>query len=274
VSLDCRALGADELGRVWQRLLEQHRPGAAGAKPGTVYLGEVECLPREIQERLVAAYSAGDPQDRPRLRLICAANRSPEAAVREQRLRADFLALIGPLTIVAPPLRERGDDLPLLAQHFLEEQNREGPRQVSGFDEAVWPLFRRYAWPGNLDELRSVVREARERAGDSLIRVHDLPFRFRDALNAQLLPPAPAPPALPLDALLARVESRLIELALARAKQNRSQAAQILGVPRAKLLRRIEQLGLANGPSEAPPPESVVELTDELLKEEPPEARG
>ncbi|MGQ0633289.1 MAG: sigma 54-interacting transcriptional regulator [Planctomycetaceae bacterium] len=268
VPLDCRALGAEELDRMWQRLLEQHRSGGGTTGlAGTVYLADVEHFPREVQERLVREFSSGEPQDRVRLRLICSKECAPEGAAREERLRADFLALVSPLTITVPPLRERSDDLPLLAQHFLEELNREGPRQAAGFDDAIWPLFRRYAWPGNLDELLAIVREARERSTEPIIRVHDLPFRFRDALNAQSLPSPAAPPPVPLDALLARVESRLIDLALARAKQNRSQAAQILGVPRARLLRRIEQLGRSDDPS-AQPSKSVVELTDELLKDD------
>jgi len=78
----------------------------------------------------------------------------------DERLRADFFALISPLAIALPALSRRPEDLPPLAQHFLEELNRRSRKQVGGFDEQVWPLLTRYAWPGNLDELAAVVRAA------------------------------------------------------------------------------------------------------------------
>ncbi|HTI51606.1 MAG TPA: sigma 54-interacting transcriptional regulator [Planctomycetaceae bacterium] len=272
VPLDCRRLGADELQRVWARLLEVHRPasvGASGPQPGTVYLSDVECVPRDLQERLVKEFASTGRQSPP-LRLFSATTRNLRDAVADQSVRADFLALISPLAISVPPLRERGTDLPLLAQHFLEEVNRQESKQLSGFDEAVWPLLLRYRWPGNLDELLVVIREAHDQAADSLIRPADLPFRFRTALEAQESPPPAALPPLPLDALLTKVETRLIVLALERCRNNRSKAAEMLGIHRARLLRRIEQLGLGDGgpsPEESAP--SLDELSANLLQDEP-----
>src|SRR5205814_1542405 len=169
----------------------------------------------------------------------------------DERLRADFYALISPLAIELPPLSRRPEDLPPLAQHFLEELNRQEPKQVGGFDEQVWPLFSRYAWPGNLDELAAVVREAHVQAAETLVRPHDLPFRFRDGLAAQELSPTPEPPPLLLDPLLTKLETRLITLALERSKNNKSKAADLLGINRARLLRRIEQLQIGSGAIDA-----------------------
>lgn len=275
IPLDCRRLGPDELQRVWQRVFEppvQRGTTADDQPPGTLYLADVDFLPADMQKSLVAQCAKIESQPAGRaFRLIASIAGSIQAAVHERRLHADVLWRLSTLTIEAPPLRERGDDLRLLAQHFLEETNRLEPSQAAGFDEAVWPLFRRYEWPGNLDELLAVVGEARRRSTAALIRVDDLPFRFRNALEAQLLPPLPPPPALELDRLLERVERRLIELALARAKHNKSKAAQILAVARGRLLRRIEQLGLENGqPAETLPP-SLVELSAELLEDETPD---
>lgn len=271
VPLDCGRLGSAELERVWSRLVEgeSFSQTAGGQAPGTVYLADCEHLPREMQQRLVLMFGGEDPVKRPALRLIASTSTDLAAAVREERLRPDFLALVSTLTIALPPLRERGDDLQLLAQHFLEEANRPETDQMSGFEEAVWPLFRRYHWPGNLDELLAVVREIRAQAKETTIRAAELPFRFRNALEAQLLPPPAAQLPLSLDKALSRVETRLIELALARAKGNKSKAAEILGVARARLLRRIAQLGLENGQPTEPVSPSMAELTDELLKESP-----
>jgi DNA-binding NtrC family response regulator len=113
---------------------------------------------------------------------------------------------------------------------------------VGGFDDEVWPLLTRYEWPLNLDELAAVVFEARQHAVETLIRPCDLPFRFRTALAAQELPAPPEPPPMLLDPLLAKVETRLITLALERSRNNKSKAAELLGINRARLLRRIEQL--------------------------------
>jgi DNA-binding NtrC family response regulator len=269
VPLDCRRLGPDELHRVWNRILESSQT-ASGSKPsassipGSVFLADVEFLPRDLQERLVNFCSEPGP-----LRLLASTTRSLPELVSGEQVRPDFYAMISPLTIELPALASRTDDLPLLAQHFLEELNRQESRQIGGFDEQVWPLVARYEWPGNLDELAAVVREAHAHATGTVVRPEDLPHRFRTALAAQELPPPVEPPPMLLDPLLAKVETRLISLALQRSRNNKSRAAELLGINRARLLRRIEQLRIgsdqqvADDASEAPVEEADV-LDDKL----------
>ncbi len=252
VPLDCRRLGANELTRVWDRLLESHASdpesgASASPLPGTVFLADVEFLPRDLQERLVGVFSKPGP-----LRLLAATTLSVAEIVSSEKIRPDFYALISLLAIELPSLAQRLDDLPVLAQHFLEELNRQGEKQVAGFDDAVWPVLTRYAWPGNLDELAIVVMEAHLHAADTLIRPHDLPYRFSNALAAQELPPPPEPPPLLLDPLLTKVETQLIGLALQRSRNNKSKAAELLGINRARLLRRIEQLHIGSESSGLP----------------------
>ncbi len=233
---------------------------SASPLPGTVFLTDVEFLPRDFQERLVGVFSKPGP-----LRLFAATTLPLSEIVAGEKIRPDFYALISPLAIELPSLAQRLEDLPVLAQHFLEELNRQGPRQVAGFDEAIWPLFTRYGWPGNLDELAIVVMEAHLHAADTLIRPHDLPFRFSgNALAAQELPPPPEPAPLLLDPLLTKVETQLIGLALKRSRNNKSKAAELLGINRARLLRRIEQLQIG---SDSPGVPAVAEEEDELLLE-------
>ena len=246
IPLDCHRLGPDELHRVWNRIVESHHaePGSkavAGPLPGTVFLSEVEFLPRNLQEQLVRFFSQPGP-----LRLLASTCLPADKLASGEIIRPDFYALISPLSIELPPLAQRLDDLPLLAQHFLEELNRQESRQVGGFDDQVWPLLARYAWPGNLDELAAVVGESRSHAADSLIYPADLPFRFHTALAAQELPPPLEPPPMLLDPLLVKVETRLITLALERSRNNKSRAAELLGINRARLLRRIEQLHIGS----------------------------
>lgn len=242
VPLDCRRLGADELHRVWNRILEAHHVepgGRAGAAPhpATIFMSDVEFLPRDLQERLVGVFAQPVA-----LRLLASTTLAPAELSVAESMRADFWALISPLTIELPALSRRVDDQRLLAQHFLEELNRQDSKQVGGFDEQVWQLLARYDWPGNLDELAVVVRDAHRQTADSLIRPGDLPFRFRNNLAAQETPPPLQPPPLLLDPSLTKVETRLITLALERSRNNKSKAAELLGINRARLLRRIEQL--------------------------------
>jgi DNA-binding NtrC family response regulator len=262
VPLDCRRLAADELERVLTRLIESARPATGGLaggspQPGSVFLADVECLPRDLQERLVLIYSNADKP--PAVRLLAATCLALSTFVADPRLRTDFQAFISPMPIEVPSLSQRPDDLPLLAQHFLEEHNRDEQKQVGGFADDVWPLLARYEWPGNLDELVAVVFEARQHAVEALIRPHDLPFRFRTALAAQELPAPPDPPPMLLDPLLTKVETRLITLALSRSRNNKSKAAELLGINRARLLRRIEQLQIGQTNAET--------ITDEAAED-------
>jgi DNA-binding NtrC family response regulator len=275
VPLDCRRLGADELQRVLNRILDtQHgEPGArfsASQQPATVFLADVEFLPRDLQERLVGALASAVT-----LRLLASTTQPPPELIASEQLRADFYALVSPLTIELPPLSQRIDDQRLIAQHFLEELNRQDAKQVGGFDDQVWPLLARYDWPGNLDELAAVVREAHRQSSETLIRPHDLPFRFRNNLTAQAAPPPLQPPPLLLDPLLTRVETRLITLALERSRNNKSKAAELLGINRARLLRRIDQLQIGQAPSDLSTDDEPETPPDDLeLPDDPSENKG
>jgi DNA-binding NtrC family response regulator len=247
VPLDCAKLDSSELERVLGRLIEVQISGVAPGvrpQPATVYLASIERLPRDLQEKLVAALKVTHKGERSGLRILSSGPRSFTDAVAGGTLRDDLESLLGTLTIHLPPLRDRQADLQLLAQHFLGEQNRQHEKQLSGFAPDIWPSFQRHAWPGNLDELQRVIQEAHAVAADKQLKLSDLPFRFRTALEAQDSPPPLTPSHVPLDEMLLRVETNAIQLALERGKFNKSKAAEILGINRARLYRRMEQLGI------------------------------
>jgi DNA-binding NtrC family response regulator len=247
VPLDCARLDPSELERVLGRLIEVQLSGVAPGirpQPATVYLGGAERLPRDLQEKLVTALKRPHKGHQSSLRILSSGMRNFTAAVAAGTLREDLESFLGTLTIQVPPLREREADLQLLAQHFLGEQNRQCDKQISGFLPEVWPSLQRHNWPGNLDELQLVVQEAHLVASDKQIKLADLPFRFRTALEAQDSPPPLSIQPLPLDEMLLRVETNAIQLALERGKFNKSKAAEILGINRARLYRRMEQLGI------------------------------
>jgi DNA-binding NtrC family response regulator len=257
VPLECGRTPAEELRRVLTRLLERHEAPSMAARspmPGTVYLDEVDRLPRDLQEQIVVS-SMLPVAERPRLRFMGATSLAPDSLVDDERLRSDFCDLLSPLVLAIPPLRERHDDIIPLAQHFLEDLNRGREQQVSGFRPEVIEQFAEYRWPGNLDELSRVIREAREKCvqeGVAWIDANHLPFRFRTGLGAQRTP-APREPFGPirLDEVLADCEKELLQRALRETRHNLSRAAELLGINRPRLYRRLEQLGLPTGDASA-----------------------
>lgn len=263
VPLECGRTPAEELRRVLTRLLERHEAPSMAARspmPGTVYLDEVDRLPRDLQEQIVASWLL-PVAERPRLRFMGATSVEPGCLVDDDRLRSDFHDLLSPLVLEVPPLRERQEDILLLAQHFLEDLNRGRELQVSGFRPAVAEHFAEYRWPGNLDELSRVVREARDKCieeGSTWIDSNHLPFRFRTGLGAQRTP-APREPFGPirLDDVLADCEKELLQRALRETRHNLSRAADLLGINRPRLYRRLEQLGLPTGDPSAKAPLSA-----------------
>ena len=220
--------------------------------PRTLFLVDVAQLSRDVQERLVTAYREAEKgtKGQPHLPRLMSSSVEPlSEAVAEERLLSELYFLLTPLVIEVPSLRQRMDDLEPLAQAFLESLNRGVSRQVAGFADSVWPQLREYQWPGNLDELLLVVREARENSSGPVIDAKDLPLRLRAGLDAQSIGPmrrdlsdAPIPQ---LESHMLAVERDLITRALTQAKQNKTQAAKLLGIPRTVLYRRMEAVGLS-----------------------------
>jgi DNA-binding NtrC family response regulator len=252
IPLDCQSLSPLELGQTLKRLLfpsaEDTFPSAAALQPGSLYLAHVESLPRDGQ-KIVADAFRKDRGRGPDLRLMAATTLDPSSLADEEQLRQDLFHLLTPLCIAVPPLRYRMDDLRFLAQYLLEELNRGEARQFNGFGDDVWDKFAEYNWPGNVGELLAVIREARALCNEPLIRVKDLPFRFRTGLDAQSVGPARRPPVAPLEPLLAQTEREQIERALAQSRHNKSRAAQLLGMTRPRLYRRMEILGIRDEPA-------------------------
>jgi DNA-binding NtrC family response regulator len=252
IPLDCQSLSALELGQTLKRLLfpssEDELPPGLAPQPGTLYLASVEALPRDAQTTVANAFRKENGRGRD-LRLMASTILDPQSLVGDDRLRQDFFHLLTPLCIAVPPLRYRMDDLRFLAQYLLEDLNRGESRQFNGFGDDVWEKFAEYNWPGNVGELLAVIREARALCNEPLIRAKDLPFRFRTGLDAQSVGPAWRPPVARLEPHLEQTEREQIERALAESRHNKSRAAQLLGITRPKLYRRMEILGIRDEPA-------------------------
>jgi len=222
-----------------------HRGRFEQAEGGTLFLDELgdmslatqAALLRVLEERVVRRIG-GSTDIRVNVRIVAATHRDLEAEVAAGRFREDlyYRLVVYPMTL--PPLRERKDDLPLLASHFLRRYREDVGRDVTRISPVAMEALSRHAWPGNLRELGNVVYRAMLSCDGDEIGVAHLP----PALQALVLPalPALAPPARNGAVLpLREVEQRAIDAALVAAGGNVGEAARMLGVGRATLYRRV-----------------------------------
>lgn len=244
VVIDCAALPPEVLDRELFGSPRARSEGPPRLKldQGSLVLRDILELPSDLQARLGEAFTNPDS---PQVRVLALTSSDPEAALREDRLRPDLFYALSTLVIRLLPLQDRLEELPVLAQHFLDRSNRRtGLRRLGFRPEAIETLVQ-YDWPGNLTELARVVDFAHQRADSETIGLEHLPPEIQGHLGSAYLPPAIAQEQFPLDAMLERLERRLIERALRSARGNKSLAAKMLHISRTRLHRRVQELGLA-----------------------------
>lgn len=246
VPVECAKLPSYELKQVCKRLFESVREvdtkdaTTVGLLPGTVFLEDVHDFKRDMQELFVEQFR--DETISHQIRLTVSTDRPLSKLLEDEILLEEFYYLMSSLTIELPPLKDRFDDLDLLAQAFVENNNADREKQIGGCSERVLKAFREYQWPGNLDELADVIAECVESCEGSTVEMTDLPFRLKSGLDAQTVEPHRDSKFEKLEPLLSRIEKDHLQQALDRVKYNKSKAAELLGMTRAKLYRRMEQL--------------------------------
>jgi DNA-binding NtrC family response regulator len=210
------------------------------ANDGTLFLDEIANVPLKQQATLLRVLETGEVQRvgssktrKVNVRVISATNADPQAEVAAGRFREDLLYRLNTVEIHLPPLRERREDIPLLAQHFLERQAKRYRKPKAGFSEDASQALLDHPWPGNIRELRHAVERAVLLAMDDHVRAHDL----------GLVTPPEGSGRID-DLTLDEVEKTLIEKALQRHEGNVSQAADALGLSRSALYRRLQRHGL------------------------------
>lgn len=217
---------------------------------GTAFFDEIGELPATLQAKLLRVVQeqtftpvGKNTSEQVDTRFICATNRDLELEVNSGRFRRDLFYRLGVIHIELPPLRGRGNDITLLAQHFLQAL-RPGGSRVQGFSDDAVACFQRYAWPGNIRELRNVVERALALARTDQIETSDLPAALQPkALDEQKFT-AGAASASRYEALDDAEHGYLISL-LKKHHGNVSQAARQAGMSRQGMHKLLKKHGIA-----------------------------
>jgi DNA-binding NtrC family response regulator len=228
------------------------RPGRFElAHKGAIFLDEIGSLPLDCQTKLLRVLEmgtvrrVGDVKDRTvDVRVIAATNENLEVALKEQRFREDLFYRLNVLRTDLPPMRDRGEDIEILAQHFLGEFSEECGRAIEGFAPAVLAAFRAYRWPGNVRELKNVVERMVIMCDDDVLGPDLLPPELRGADGELALPEISAAARSGDLRSLEEVEKRYILDVLDRTGGNKKKAAEILGVDRSTLYAKLKRYGV------------------------------
>ncbi len=228
------------------------------ADKGTIFFDEIGEMPLSLQVKLLRAlqerecYPLGSNEPISfDVRVLCATNRNLEAEVKAGRFREELLYRINVITITLPPLRERKDDIPLLANHFLLKVEKSLGRTGMRFSKGAMRALINYQWRGNVRELENTVERAAILAETDVIHSHDLPDKLRLSTAA---PPAEADDA---NFTLEDLEREHIRRVLAKVDGNKERAAQILGIHLSTLYRKMQRYRLEAAPADGPPAEAA-----------------
>jgi DNA-binding NtrC family response regulator len=239
------------------------------AHGGTLFLDEIGDLPVDMQVKLLRVLEqrefmrvGGTETIKVDIRLIAATNQDLEAAVEQGRFRSDLYYRLKVVTLRIPPLRERREDIPLLAEHFLETLGRENGRVGMRFSPEAMRALVAHRWEGNVRELKNLVESLIVLSTEDEIRLQDLPEPYRSAAaEADSAPAGPVetfPSAaarepfleIPEGATMEEIERQAILNALKRTGGNRTQAAEMLAIGLRTLQRKLKEYRLAGKVSE------------------------
>jgi two-component system response regulator AtoC len=221
------------------------------ASGGTLFLDEIGELPlsfqvkllRVLQEKQIERLGSHRPINVD-VRVVSASLRPLEEEITTGRFREDLFFRINTVTIHLPPLRERREDIPILAQAFLEEFSRERGKTIEGFSDEVLEAFDAHPWPGNVRELRNVVERAALFCKRSKITLDELAASVRTAAATPRRESAQS--AASLHDAVERAEIEAIKSSLAATEGRRGDAAKLLGISRKTLWEKCKQYGITD----------------------------
>jgi DNA-binding NtrC family response regulator len=209
-------------------------------------------LLRVLQEKTFERVGSSEPV-KVDVRVIAATHQDLERLIKEGRFRDDLFYRLNVLPVRVPPLRERAEDVPELATHFLAVYARRTGKAVSALDDDALALLKAYEWPGNVRQLENVIERAVVIADGPVLTPAELPPELFDAAGGPaeddgadgFFPEALAGTAADFRAERGRREREHLVRALAAAEGNKAEAARALGIARSTLLSRLKRLGLS-----------------------------
>ena len=222
------------------------------AEGGTLFLDEITEMSPETQSKLLRAIqerairAVGSTRELPiDVRIIASTNRDPREAVSHGHLRQDLYYRLQAVTMTAPALRERREDIPLLVEHFIAMFNRSLGRTIAGIEKGALDALREHSWPGNVRELSNAIEGAFTFGTGDLITLEDLPSVIRDSrVEVGAILPQRAEAGDGGVSTLADSEREMIAIALKNAAGNKALAAKRLQISRKKLYAKIAKYGI------------------------------
>ncbi len=219
------------------------------ADGGTVFLDEVGDMPPVLQAKLLHFLEnrkfrrvGGVEEVTVEVRVIAATNRDIEKAIAEGSFREDLMYRLNVVPVYLPALRDRGDDVKLLAQHFVNRYSREFKKQITGISKEAYGKMKNYTWPGNVRELRNVIERAILLCKAPILVADDIVLGRAGELGAEEAISGLNLPANGLD--FQQLEHQLLRQALTRVNGNQTKAAQLLHLSRDTFRYRLEKHGL------------------------------
>jgi DNA-binding NtrC family response regulator len=213
------------------------------ADTGTIFLDEISEIPPATQVKLLRVLQEGEFERvggtqtlKTDVRVIAATNEDMEAAVAEGRFRKDLYYRLNVIHLTIPPLRERQEDIPLLALHFLDKFCIENNRATMGIDPEAMAALKSHYWPGNIRELQNVVERAVALCQGNMVELADLPDEVRQ------YSPEDDQITLPVGASMEEIERRAIIQTLKKTGGDKELTARLLGIGLATLYRRLKEM--------------------------------
>lgn len=213
------------------------------ANTGTIFLDEIGEINQNVQIKILRVLQdkrfervGGEETLEVDVRVIAATNRNLEEEIAQGRFREDLFYRLNVVHIQVPPLRDRKDDIPLMLNAFLDEFNRENNKSITGFDARSRSALYKYDWPGNIRQLRNCVESAVVMCSGNEITLEDLPPTVRGAAESNVI-------QVPVGITMAEAEKIIIQQNLASNQGNKTKTADILGIGRKTLHRKLEEYG-------------------------------
>jgi DNA-binding NtrC family response regulator len=214
------------------------------ANEGTFFLDEIGDMPLMLQSKLLKVIETGevlplgDTKSRMiDVRIISATNKDIEACIKRKEFREDLYYRLDVIGIEIPPLRERTDDIPILADHFLKEFTGSAGKKIKGFEQEAFKALLSYGWPGNIRELRNIVERAVVLSNSDTIALFDLPEKVRTRkMDGGVFTPSGT-----LKSMLNVYEKELIMDLLRKNRGNKELTVKTLGIDLATLYRKLHK---------------------------------